>query len=278
MFCIWSALAIAAAASMVSTIECGDRWTAAALVQGEAHVYSFEALHGQHVRFETFQDAGWPRPVNTRVALRHAVSGDVIAMNNDKAFGDVFSKLEACIPQDGSYEMLVDVSSGSWPGAYEASFQCRPPFRHRDNCSEAGEFTCGALSYENGSRCLTDDFDPGGSGCTGFAATGGDAVLGLRVESGWSIDVTLQSTADAALYLVGDCQDIPGTCVAGADRGLAGEPETLRHSFHEPGFWYLILDHHGGGQGDLSLTGALSCDTVAIQEATWTQVRSLYRN
>ena len=277
LFWAISAVAGTLAASTLAPIQCGDHWRAAAIEQGQLHVYSFQALHGQHVRFETFQDPGWPRPVNTRVQLVHAASREVIASNNDKAFGDVFSKLEACIPQDGCYEVLVDVPSGSWPGAYEASFECTAAFRHRDDCADSGEFTCGVLSYDNAARCLTDDFDPGVAGCTGFAATGGDAVLGLRVEPGWSLDVTLQSSADAVLYLVGDCQDIPGTCVGGADQGQAGEPERLRHHFYEAGFWYLVLDHHGGGQGQLSLTGELSCETVAVQEATWTRIRTLYR-
>ena len=133
------------------------------------------------------------------------------------------------------------------------------------------------MFYQNTARCLTNDFDPGATGCTGFAATGGDAVLGLRVEAGWLLEVSLASTADAVLYLVADCQDIQGSCIAGADRGIAGQTETLRYQFHEPGLWYLVLDHHGNGQGDLTLTGELSCETVAVQATTWTQVRRLYR-
>ena len=277
LLCVCSALLVYAVAPAVSPVQCGDHWTAAALQPGEVHVYAFEALRGQHIVFETFQDPSWPRPVNTQVTLVDATSGVVIASNNDKAFGDLFSRLAACIPLDGSYEAHVDVSPGTWPGAYDASLTCAAPFLHQDDCTESGEFTCGALFYENVSRCLGNDFDPGERGCTGFAATGGDAVLGLRVEAGWRLDVTLQSTADAALYLAADCQDIPGSCVAGVDRGGAGAAETLRHQFHEAGFWYLILDHHGNGQGDLLLTGALSCATVAVQEATWTQVRRLYQ-
>ena len=106
---------------------------------------------------------------------------------------------------------------------------------------------------------------------------GGDAVLGLQVETGWLLDVTLQSTADAALYLVADCRDAATSCIAGADKGGAGEPETLHFQFHEPGTWYLILDHHGNGQGELTLTGDLFCEELAVQATTWTQVRSLYR-
>lgn len=267
----------AVVASIVTPLRCGDDLSAAALQHGEVHAYSFEALRGQHIVFETFQGADWPRPVNTRAALLQAATGETIATNDDKAFGDLFSRLTACIPSDGSYEVRVDVSPGSWPGAYDASLDCAAPQQHHDDCADAGEFTCGALFYQNTGRCLTDDFDPGDGGCTGFNATGGDAVLGLRVKPGWSLDVTLISTADAVLYLVADCQNIPGSCVAGVDRNLAGQAENLRYDFYETGVYYLIADHHGSGQGDLILTGELTCDTVAVQEATWTQVRRLYR-
>jgi hypothetical protein len=69
---------------------------------------------------------------------------------------------------------------------------------------------------------------------------------------------------------------VPGTSAAVSTRAT-GETETLRHQFDTAGLWYLVLDHHGNGQGDLTLTGALTCETVAVQAATWTQVRRLYR-
>jgi hypothetical protein len=262
-----------------TVISCGDDWLAPPLaeVQPDVHVYRFPAQRGMHVVFETFQDDSWPRPVNTQVELFNADSGELIAQNNNKAFGDLYSRLFACIPVDGFYEAKVSAAPGSIGGAYAAKLSCESPQLHHDDCAQAGLFTCGPLSYENLTRCLTNDFDPGSEGCTGYPTTGGDAVLGIVVEAGSRLAVTMSSSADAALYLVGDCHDVMGSCVAGVDANLAGESETLNYTFDKPGVWYLVLDHHGGGQGTLRLSGNLDCATVSVQPRTWTQVRRLYR-
>jgi len=85
-----------------SVISCGDQWVAPPLaeVQPEVHVYRFHAQRGMHVVFETFRDDSWPRPVDTQVELVAVDSGAPIAQNNDKAFGDLYSRLIACIPAD----------------------------------------------------------------------------------------------------------------------------------------------------------------------------------
>jgi hypothetical protein len=263
--------------SATSTVTCGDRWVAPPLDASTVHAWTFSARRGDKVVFETFPDSAWPRPVNVQAELIDASTGTRLAFNNDKAFGDLHARVQACIPTTGDYVARVGVPAGSLGGSYVGTLQCTPADRRHDDCADAGTLSCGTVFWESAGPCLTNDFDAGPGGCTGYASTGGDAVFGLRVEAGWSLEVTLQSTADAVLLLVADCANVAASCVAGADRTLAGEPEELRYRFDAAGRWFLILDHHGGGQGDLRLHGELDCRSVAVESIPWSQLRRLYR-
>ena len=81
-------------------------------------------------------------------------------------------------------------------------------------------------SYTGDLQGMTKDLNPGNQGCTGFAATGVDAVVPIDLLTEDLLTVRYQLVDDdASLYLLTDCSDV-GTCLDGADEGLKGDVET----------------------------------------------------
>jgi hypothetical protein len=92
-----------------------------------------------------------------------------------------------------------------------------------------------------------NNYDPAlpGPSCTDSAEPGKDAVFSITVTCGQFLSVYLEPVGfDGALYIVTDCADITGTCVAGSDNAGPGGAEstgmdvTFGHTF------YVIVDAH----------------------------------
>jgi hypothetical protein len=97
-----------------------------------------------------------------------------------------------------------------------------------------------------------NDYDPGipGPSCTGYPAAGKDMVYRVEAVLGDVMDFTyLQQTADASFYIVTDCADSSGTCVAGADATVSGEPESIHYIAPSSATYYVILDSYGTDSG-----------------------------
>jgi hypothetical protein len=68
---------------------------------------------------------------------------------------------------------------------------------------------------------------------------------------------------DASIYLVTNCADAAGTCVAGSDTSGAAQPEHLRYKFTARGVYYLILDSYDSGiTGVWTAIGAVVCPQI----------------
>jgi hypothetical protein len=91
----------------------------------------------------------------------------------------------------------------------------------------------------------TNDYDPAvpGPSCTGLAAPGKDFVfqVELNCTTGLSVDLA-PSGFDGALYVVTDCADITGSCVAGSDQAGVGANEWVEIWFPMTRTYYIIVD------------------------------------
>jgi hypothetical protein len=97
-----------------------------------------------------------------------------------------------------------------------------------------------------------NDYDPGipGPSCTGSAAPGRDMVLAVEVGCGQGMNVHYTPVGfDGSIYIVTDCSDVTGSCVAGADgHGVGGAEEVgLGSSTNQT--YYIIVDAHDAGTG-----------------------------
>jgi hypothetical protein len=128
------------------------------------------------------------------------------------------------------------------------------PVSTGDTCANPRVIS-GSGTYFGDNTLLTNDYQPGSPSCTGFiSAAGPDEVWSVYLTAGQQITAAMNPTSyyDAALYLVTNCSDIPGTCVAGAD---AGNPETIVYTATASGTYYLIADGYStSSYGPYSLT------------------------
>ncbi len=91
-----------------------------------------------------------------------------------------------------------------------------------------------------------NDYDPLQGGCTYFAQEGPDVVYHLNLEVSLVIQVTMipESDYDCGLYVVTDCTNISGSCVAGSDQGLSGDPETIVFVAEANNDYFIICDSY----------------------------------
>ncbi len=95
-----------------------------------------------------------------------------------------------------------------------------------------------------------NDYDPGATGCTGYAAPGRDQVfyVDLLCQQGVSLTYT-PIGFDGSIYVVTDCSDIANTCLYGADEaGVDG----VEYADAYPGIAmrvYIIVDAHDPDAG-----------------------------
>lgn len=86
---------------------------------------------------------------------------------------------------------------------------------------------------------FTNDYDPTSSGCTGFAAAGGDAVYTVNAAPGDIISAAMDADFDSAVYIVTDCSMIQASCVDGDD---SGGIEEVKYAAPTAGTYYIIAD------------------------------------
>jgi len=112
----------------------------------------------------------------------------------------------------------------------------------------------------------TGNYDPGEPwpSCTGSHEYGPDVVYRFDLFRGDVLNVTLYPfRTDAGIYLVTDCSDVHGSCVAGADFTLYAQPEYLNYSVLTTGSYYLIIDgFYQYAAGEFQLDYQIQCSTV----------------
>ena len=119
-------------------------------------------------------------------------------------------------------------------------------------------------------------------GCAPWGAPGTDQVYSIYLTAGETFTATVldyftqeTSTVDYVIYVVTDCADLAGTCMAAADN--AYEPpnaESLTFDAPADGVYYFILDSYSGCSDD---TVIFVENPVATEDASFGSVKAMYR-
>lgn len=162
----------------------------------------------------------------------------------------------------GTYFLILDSDGndtfGSW--TLNGSLVCAQPPPANDQCAGAPPIYCGPFSLSGSTALATDDYDLPDTSCTGYQTLGPDVVYRVDAAPGESLWVDYQSTADASVYIVTNCANVAGSCVAGSDNTGTNGVEHLEYKFPSRGAYYLILDSYDYNvPGDWTANGALIC-------------------
>ena len=76
-----------------------------------------------------------------------------------------------------------------------------------------------------------------------------------------------------SMYLVTDCSDIDGTCVAGSDNCCSGAQEIIDYTAEAEGWYYLIVDAYNS----YGLATVTVFDPIANEDQARGTVKSMYR-
>jgi uncharacterized protein YfaP (DUF2135 family) len=261
-------------------LGCGNVLRPASIATGappDTDYVAFVANAGDVITITTGPDGG--TSVDTRIRLFNN-SGVVLASDDDSGPGLYSAICSITAPYTGVYYVGIAAFTAGNGGVYRADVSCTP-LEANDVCAGAVQIPCGLINLAGNTSCYTNNYTlpVGAASCTGFTAAGDDVVYRLDVSGGDDIAVIYTSTADASIYIVTDCANPAGTCVAGADATFGGQPEVLNYAFTASGTYYLILDSFGAGQtsGQWTLMGELRCGVVPTQKASWGQVKVTYR-
>ncbi len=103
---------------------------------------------------------------------------------------------------------------------------------------------------------------------------------GCILQPGGTIDVAYEEIDyDGSIYLVTDCNDAPGTCVAGDDCYPNPCTDLINYTNTTGGnveYWLIVDGFTGFGLGHLSgMTGV--CLTSPVEPTTWGHIKSLHK-
>jgi hypothetical protein len=141
---------------------------------------------------------------------------------------------------------------------------------------------CAAATYEVGALPFADSGTTAGASnainlvgpgpCLGVAfPTGPDVVYRIKVDVACSLFVTETpgSAWDAAVWVVTDCADPAGSCIAYGDSAGPGGAESLTFSPTPGTDYFLVVDGWSGNSGDYTLDiteiGAAGCSFVPVE-------------
>lgn len=223
-----------------NVIAAGDTYSAAIDPAGDQDWFEVSSPAGGTYTFETHPgDAG-----DTKMYIFAADCTTQLAYNDDGGIG-FYSKIEDFVVGAGEtvYVQIIHYSS-TGTGTYlltmtEAAPPCEPPVNN--TCDGALPLPiCQTFTVDN---CgATNDYSPGSGGCTGYSANGLDLVYMVDLVANQQLTVTGVTTFDNAIYLITDCGDPVGSCVAGADATVSGTETLVFDAGANPGTYYLILD------------------------------------
>jgi hypothetical protein len=135
----------------------------------------------------------------------------------------------------GIYYLILDSFGAGTSGDFTLVGQlvCGPTSPpQNDLCEAALPIGCGPFDLTGSNQYAHDDYTlVEGGGCTGHAAGGNDVVYRLNITAGDSLWVDYNNSADGSIYIVADCGDEVGSCVAGADLNGVAQVENLRYKF-----------------------------------------------
>jgi hypothetical protein len=225
----------------------GDIFHGAVTPGGDLDWVAFSCNAGDLITMETAQDDALPT-VDTVIELYRDDCTTFLTSDDDGGPG-LYSRIDGYpAPYTGTYHLKIRGYSGTSSGSYILQGSCEPPPPPpgNDTCATATPIPRCAPFVDSGSTELANnDYTPSQEitgGCTGYYAQGGDVVYRLDLLGCESLHIEYVNAADASIYIVTDCSDPEGTCVAGADDTFTGQTEVLDFTTTQPGTYYLICD------------------------------------
>lgn len=145
----------------------------------------------------------------------------------------------------GSSYLVVDAELAGVAGAHDLTVA-----RYTgETCAAAAPLLADGTSEWTTTVGKANDYSPNTSGCTGRAAAGPDRVYSRAMLAGDQLDLSFTPDGfDGAVYLVNNCADIQGSCVAGSDQVGTGA-ERIAPVFQQAGTAYVIVDGAAGAAG-----------------------------
>ena len=164
----------------------------------------------------------------TAVTLINTATGEVLL---DEFEGNIsFVNVPA-----GDYVLIVKGETDLTLG-YDVDFNVNAPpttldGTTGDTCAVATPVNMNG-AYIIDTSLYTNTYTPSGAvtSCTNFSANGADAVFSVTLNAGQTLTATLRGTADTSLYLISDCADANGSCLAGDDNGGTSNPEVITYT------------------------------------------------
>ncbi len=173
----------------------------------------------------------------------------------------------------GTYYVLVNEYYGDALGAYVLSINV-----------PAVNNTCdGAINLDGQQQFVVDTcvgymdtYYPLSGNCTQYDATHGlDATYFVDLPANGQIDVCIDGDIQLILYLVTDCSDVDGSCVAGSE---AGNPACISYSGGS-GRYYLIVDSYSDGHEGTSSCAEITVtvdNLVPTNDTSFSTIKSLF--
>jgi hypothetical protein len=245
-------------------LQCGDRIVCGSYGAGsDDDWYRIFLMGGTAVTIGT--DACQGSNVDTYLEFYDSTCVTRLVYDDDGGPGYFSLISNYIVPATGWYNIKTFSYLHLYAGDYILYVPCGfpPPPDPNDTCNPDYDIVCSSGVLNGDMTSDFNNYDPLSGGCaTGYPEAGKDVAYRMDLLGGWVVDLTYYTpNFDAAFYIVTDCNDVPGTCVVGAD--AAYDTETIHYTVPATGTYWLILDHYGtdtgGGPWTLNYS-ILGCD------------------
>ena len=152
-----------------------------------------------------------------------------------------------------------------------------PPPPEGDVCETAFVLPSGTFSVDGTNVGFNNDYPLTSGSCTGYSASGQDVVYVTNLDVGDELTVLMDTVGDwdDSVFLITDCADPMGSCVAGAD--AYPDLSTFTYYATEAGTYYLIVSAYSSGTGEYNISGYNGGGSSPVEESTWGSIKALYR-
>ncbi len=191
-----------------------------------------------------------------------AVDGSVYAVTNCGNLSSCVAGADAALTGEpellrfvaqtaGPHYVIVDAYDANESGPHDLTVAQYTA----ETCADAAPLLIGTESYTTQGK--VNDYSPNSGGCTGYAASGPDRVYEILMFAGEQLRVQATSSGfDSSLYLVSNCADINGSCIAGSDSSVGGVEE-IAPVFQQSAVYRVIVDGFNGASGTGNLTAEI---------------------
>jgi hypothetical protein len=118
----------------------------------------------------------------------------------------------------------------------------------------------------------------GPTSCTQSSHSGRDLVWVVDLPAAHAITATMTTAGgwDDTLFLMSDCADPAGTCVAGNRSIPDGSTITFLNSGPATARYFLVASGYAAGEGEFTVEGGITQET-AVESNSWGEIKARYR-